>query len=174
MSLQTKLIATVLCATALPLAHVAQAADFEDYGRVVRVTPQVEQINRPRQECRTEYVQVQQPPPQRSVGGAIIGGLIGGLAGNQVGGGSGRSAATAAGAIAGAVIGDRTDNANLPNSGGVQEQQVKQCRTVDHWESRTSGYEVTYEYRGRNYTDVMSYDPGERLRLRVAIEPMQR
>ena len=171
MNLQAKLIASVLCVSALPFA---QAADFEDFGRVVKVTPQVEQINRPRQECRTEYVQVQQPPPQRGVGGAILGGLIGGLAGNQVGGGSGRSAATAAGAIAGAVIGDRTENANAPGNGGYQEQQVKQCRTVDHWESRTSGYQVTYEYRGRNYTDVMSYDPGERLRLRVAIEPMQR
>ena len=79
MSLHTKLIAAALCVSALPFAQVASAADFEDYGRVVRVTPQVEQINRPRQECRTEYVQVQQPPPQRGVGGAIIGGLIGGL-----------------------------------------------------------------------------------------------
>ncbi|HWW71866.1 MAG TPA: hypothetical protein VN089_18150, partial [Duganella sp.] len=78
MNLQAKLIASVLCVSALPFA---QAADFEDSGRVVRVTPQVEQINRPRQECRTEYVQVQQPPPQRGVGGAILGGLIGGLAG---------------------------------------------------------------------------------------------
>lgn len=174
MSLQTNIIAAVLSLGAVGALPVAHAADFEDYGRVVRVTPQVEQINRPRQECRTEYVQVQQPAPQRGVGGAIIGGLIGGLAGNQVGGGSGRSVATAAGAIAGAVIGDRQENANVPNSGGYQEQQVKQCRTVDHWESRTSGYEVTYEYRGRNYTDVMSYDPGERIRLRVAIEPLQR
>src|SRR5574343_978663 len=56
MNLQAKLIASVLCVGALPFT--AQAADFEDFGRVVRVTPQVEQINRPRQECRTEYVQV--------------------------------------------------------------------------------------------------------------------
>ena len=171
MNLQAKLIASVLCVSALPFA---QAADFEDFGRVVKVTPQVEQINRPRQECRTEYVQVQQPPPQRGVGGAILGGLIGGLAGNQVGGGGGRSVATAAGAIAGAVAGDRIGNSDVPNSGGVQEQQVKQCRTVDHWESRTSGYEVTYDYRGRNYTSNMSYDPGERVRLRVVVEPAQR
>ena len=39
MNLQAKLIASVLCVSALPFA---QAADFEDYGRVVRVTPQVE------------------------------------------------------------------------------------------------------------------------------------
>lgn len=173
MNLQAKLIASALCLGTLPAAY-AQAADFEDFGRVVSVKPQVEQVNRPRQECRTDYVQVQQPAPQRSVGGAIIGGLIGGLAGNQVGGGTGRSVATAAGAIAGAVTGDRIDNANTPNSGPVTEQQVKQCRMVEHWESRTTGYEVTYDYRGRNYTSVMSYDPGERVRLRVLVEPAQR
>jgi uncharacterized protein YcfJ len=72
------------------------------------------------------------------------------------------------------AVRDRVDNANTPNSGPVTEQAVKQCRTVDHWESRTSGYEVTYDYRGRNYTSVMSYDPGERVRLRVVVEPMQR
>ncbi len=108
MNLQAKLIASVLCVGALPFAAQAQAADFEDFGRVVRVTPQVEQINRPRQECRTEYVQVQQPAPQRGVGGAIIGALIGGLADNPVGGGTGRLDSPAAGAIAGPGAGDRS------------------------------------------------------------------
>ena len=152
---------------ALPLA---QAAEFEDVGRVVRVTPQVEQVNRPRQECRTEYIQVQQPQ-QRSAGGAIIGGIAGALLGNQVGGGSGRAAATAAGAIGGALVGDRVDN-NGNQIGGMQEQAVRQCRTVDHWESRNNGYEVSYDYRGRNYTSIMSEDPGQRIRLRVSVEPI--
>lgn len=168
MNLQAKLILSALCVGALPLA---QAADFEDFGRVVRVTPQVEQVNRPRQECRTEYVQVQQPQ-QRSAGGSIIGGIAGALIGSQVGGGHGKTAATAAGAIAGAVVGDRVDN-NGNTVGGVQEQAVQQCRTVDHWESRNNGYEVSYDYRGRNYTSIMSYDPGQRVRLRVSVEPAQ-
>ena len=169
MNLQAKLIMSALCIGALPLA---QAADFEDFGKVVRVVPQVEQINRPRQECRTEYVQVQAPPQQRSAGGSIVGGIAGALLGSQVGGGNGRTAAAAAGAIAGAVVGDRVDNQNN-YQGGVQEQAVKQCRQVDHWESRNNGYQVTYDYRGRNYTSIMSYDPGERIRLRVSIEPAQ-
>jgi uncharacterized protein YcfJ len=169
MKLPLKLMLSAALLGSLPAAH---AADFEDYGRVVRVTPQVERVNRPHQECRTEYVQVQQPQ-QRSVGGSIVGGIAGALLGSQVGSGSGRTAAAAAGAIAGAVVGDRVDNQNLPNSGGVQEQQVKQCRTVDHWESRTTGYEVVYDYRGRNYTSYMSQDPGERVRLRVSVEPIQ-
>ncbi len=158
----------------MPLAH---AGEFEDFGRVTQVRPQVEQVNRPRQECRTEYVQVPvQQRQERSAGGAIVGGVIGAVLGNQVGGGSGRAAATAAGAIAGAVVGDRAENdgRQTSNAPAVTEQAVRQCRTVDSWESRTVGYEVTYEYRGRNYTSNMSYDPGQRVRLRVMVEPQQR
>jgi uncharacterized protein YcfJ len=55
----------------------------------------------------------------------------------------------------------------------VTEQAVRQCRTVDVWETRTVGYEVTYDYRGRNYTSIMSYDPGQRIKLRVSVEPQQ-
>lgn len=174
MNLQARLIVSALCVGALPLA---QAADFEEMGRVVRVTPQVEQVNRPRQECRTEHVQVQQQPQQqqRGVGGSIVGGIAGALLGSQVGGGNGRTAATAAGAIAGALVGDRVENTGgNTGGGGVQEQAVRQCRTVDHWESRNNGYEVTYDYRGRNYTTMMSYDPGQSVRLHVSVEPVQR
>jgi uncharacterized protein YcfJ len=167
MNLQAKLIVSALCFGAFPFA---QAADFEDFGKVLRVTPQVEQVNRPRQECRDQTTQVQ-TAPEHSAGGSIIGGIAGALLGSQVGGGSGRTVATAAGAITGAVVGDRVDNQN--NVGGVQNQTVRQCRTVDHWESQNNGYQVNYDYRGRNYTSIMSYDPGERVRLHVSVEPAQ-
>lgn len=147
------------------VAQVAAAADFDDTARVVRVSPQTEQINQPRQECHTEYVQA--PPPNRGVGGSILGGLAGGILGNQVGGGNGRTAATAVGAIAGAIAGDRVEN-NNPLAG---QQEVRQCRTVDDWQTRNNGYAVTYEYNGRTYTSVMPYDPGARLRLRVSLTP---
>ncbi|GAA4014366.1 hypothetical protein GCM10022212_05880 [Actimicrobium antarcticum] len=147
------------------LSASAIAADFDDTARVVRVSPQIEQFNQPHQECHTEYVQSQRQ--ERGIGGSIIGGLAGGLLGNQVGGGSGRTAATAAGAIAGAIVGDRVDNNNQQPS----EQAVRQCRNVDNWQSRTNGYAVTYEYNGRTYTSVMPYDPGERVRLRVSLNP---
>jgi uncharacterized protein YcfJ len=175
MNLQAKLIISALGVCALPLA---QAVEFEDFGRVVRVQPHVEQVRQPRQECRTDYVQapVQQAPQGRSAGGSIIGGIAGALLGSQVGGGSGRNVAVAAGAIAGAVAGDHIDNdgrqvAQQPPQ--VQEQAVRQCRTVDAWESRTTGYEVTYDYRGHNYTSIMARDPGQRVRLRVSVEPEQ-
>ena len=156
----------VLCASA---TSFSSAAEFDEYARVVSVAPQVEQFNTPRQECTTQYVQVQHPQ-QRSTGGAIIGGIIGGVAGNQVGKGDGRAVATAAGAIAGAIIGDRMENSDH-NGTTVTEQPVRQCHTVDHWESRTTGYLVTYEYRGHTYTSNMSYDPGERVKLHVSLTP---
>jgi len=161
---------SVACLAGLPLAQ-AQATDFEDFGRVTRVTPRVEQVNRPRQECRTEYQQVQQPA-ERGVGGSVVGGIAGALLGSNIGSGHGRTAATAAGAIAGAVVGDRVQNQNA-QPGAVTEQAVKQCRTVDSWETRTRDYQVEYDYRGRNYTSIMSYDPGKEIRLRVSVEPAQ-
>ncbi|MES2069394.1 MAG: glycine zipper 2TM domain-containing protein [Pseudomonadota bacterium] len=156
---------------ALSAAH---AADFEDYARVVSVTPQVEQVNTPRQECNTAYETVQrQPQQERGVGGSIIGGIAGGLLGAQVGGGNGRTAAAAVGAITGAVVGDRVEN--NPNNGNGQpvydQRQVRQCHMVDRWETRTTGYAVTYEYQRRNYTTVMPYDPGSRIKLQVSLTP---
>lgn len=167
MSFQRTALATVLSFSAFAAAH---AADFEDFGRVVSVAPQMEQINQPRQECRDEYVQVAPQPQQRSVGGALIGGIAGGLLGNQVGGGNGRTAATAAGAIAGALTGDRLDNSGQVQ-GQPQQQVVRQCHTVDHWTSRANGYNVTYQYNGRNFSTVLPYDPGQRVRLQVAVTP---
>jgi len=148
----------------------ANAADFEDYARVVSVVPQMEQVNQPRRECKTEYVQQVQPRGQRNVGGSILGGLAGGIIGNQVGGGNGRTAATAAGAIAGAIVGDRLEN-NENGEATTIEQPVRKCHTVDHWESRPNGYAVTYEYRGRTHTSIMSYDPGEKIKLHVSLTP---
>lgn len=167
-------IKTMVAALCLGGVSVAGAADFDDYARVVRVSPQYEQVNHPTQECRTEYVQMtqQQQPQQRGIGGSIIGGIAGGILGNQVGGGTGRTVATAAGAITGAIVGDRMENNN--NYGGgtvVTEQPVRQCRTVDNWQTRTSGYAVTYEYNGHTYTSVMPYDPGDRMRVRVSVAP---
>jgi uncharacterized protein YcfJ len=166
MKMRINVIISLLCFSA---GALSQAAEFEDSARVLRVVERTEQVNVPRRECRTEYVQEQQRQ-ERGVGGAIIGGVAGGLLGNQVGGGHGRTAATAAGAVVGALVGDRMENSN--NGGGaITERQVQRCHTVDHWETRVNGYEVTYEYRGHEYTSLLPRDPGERLRLRVSLTP---
>lgn len=168
MNFKAKLILSALGVCALPLA---QAGDFEDFGRVVRVQPRMEQVRSPRQECRTDYVQapVQQ---QRDAGGSIVGGIAGALLGSTVGHGNGKVAAAAAGGIAGAMVGDHVSNDGRPYGGQVQEQAVQRCRTVDAVEQRTNGYDVTYDYRGHTYNTVMPADPGSRVRLHVSVEPV--
>lgn len=180
MKIKIAMLMAALGATAIP---AAQAAEYEEFGRVIRVEPRTEQVRMPREECRTEYVQApvyqQQQPQQRSGGaGAVVGAIAGGIIGNQVGGGSGRAAATAIGAVTGAVVGDRVSNQNRPYdqpqyAQQTQEQAVRQCRMVDAFQSRTVGYDVTYDYRGRTYTSMMNRDPGQRVRLRVTVEPEQ-
>jgi len=170
MNFKAKLILSALGVCALPLA---QAGDFEDFGRVIRAQPRVEQIRTPRQECRTDYVQTQ-VAPQRSQGGGVVGGIAGALLGSTVGGGNGKVAAAAAGAIAGATLGNNYDNQNNAYAQPqTQEQAVQRCRNVDAVEQRTTGYDVTYDYRGHTYTTLMNSDPGDRIRLHISVDPVQ-
>jgi uncharacterized protein YcfJ len=101
MDRKLKMIVSILCMSGAPLAA---AGEFDDYARVTKVTPRIEEVNQPQQECRTG-------------------------------------------------------------------QPVRQCRTVDHWYTRTNGYAVTYEYRGHRYTTIVPYDPGDRLKVRVSVAP---
>ncbi|HYD60875.1 MAG TPA: glycine zipper 2TM domain-containing protein [Noviherbaspirillum sp.] len=151
---------SIIAATIAFLAAAsACAGDFEEYGRVVRVTERTETVNLPRQECRVETVYVERQNAPEGVG-AIMGGIIG----NQIGGGNGRVVATAVGA----VIGDRIER----NSGSsVTVRDVNRCYMVDNWQTRTTGYSVTYEYQGRTFTAILPYAPGDRIKLRVAVYP---
>jgi uncharacterized protein YcfJ len=101
--------------------------------------------------------------------GPLIGGVAGGLLGAQVGKGNGKVAASAAGAAIGAIVGDRLSNRGGPDE--FYEREVRRCRMVDNFETRITGYRVTYDYAGRMYTTLLPYDPGPRLSVRVHIEP---
>lgn len=159
-------------ATFIALAFSASIARadhvFEDYARVIEVTPQYEKVNQPREVCETGYI------PERehrrgSMAGPLIGGIAGGILGAQVGNGNGRVAASAAGAAIGAIVGDRMSKRDR---GTYYEREVRHCEIVDHWETRLSGYHVVYRYHGQTRTALLPYDPGRKLRLRVAIEPL--
>ena len=47
-------------------------------------------------------------------------------------------------------------------------RQVQNCRTETTYETRTQGYNVTYEYAGKQYTVQMPQDPGAWVPLRVS------
>ncbi|MES2940840.1 MAG: glycine zipper 2TM domain-containing protein [Pseudomonadota bacterium] len=135
---------------------VAVAAGAQEVGRVVSTQPVVQQVAVPRQVCSQQQVM----QPQSSGGGALVGAVVGGLLGNTIGHGGGRAAATGLGAIAGAAVGNGIETRGYP-------QAVQQCSTQNMVENRTVGYNVTYEYAGRQYTVQMPYDPGPTVRLQV-------
>lgn len=146
---------TLLFAT---LGLVAFAASAQETGRVISSVPVIQQVAVPRQVCTQAQVVQQQPS---SGGGALVGAIVGGILGNTIGHGMGRAAATGAGVIAGAAVGDSVENRTSP---AVAAQQ---CTTQTFYENRTIGYNVTYEYAGKQYQVQMPYDPGPTIRLQV-------
>ncbi len=177
-----RLVIASLCASAL---LGAQAETYTDQARVRGAEPQYENINVPRNECSSRWVEEsdghgayeRQNGQERKYGGAIVGGLAGGVIGHQIGGGTGKDVATALGVVVGAIAGDRLENNgrraqydNRPQE--VSQREVQTCRTVYDTQTRITGYNVAYEYRGQVYTTFMHTDPGKHLPVRVSIEPI--
>jgi uncharacterized protein YcfJ len=155
-------------------AAPAMASDqYSDTARVLSSTPQMERVNVPREECRTEYQQQNYRNGDNSVAGALIGGIAGGLLGGTVGRGNGRIAAAAVGAGVGAIAGNSIAN-NQHGYGGSRSVPVQSCYQVDNWQTVNTGYLVTYEYNGRTYSTVTNEQPGRYIDVNVAIEPRSR
>jgi uncharacterized protein YcfJ len=145
---------------------------YQDRARVTHVTPQVERVNTPQQECHTEYVRESYyENSHRSNTGAIIGGVAGGLIGSRFGGGSGRIATAALGAGLGAIIGDRHDNRQSYGRRHVETRPVERCVSVDSWHEVNRGYLVDYEYNGRTYTTELDQRPGRFIPVNVSVKP---
>lgn len=143
-------------------AGVAGVANAQERARVLSATPIVQQVGVPRQVCGVETVHT---GPRTSGGGALLGAIAGGAAGNAIGGGSGRAAATALGVIGGAVLGN-----HIEGNGRPEYENVQRCTTETFYENRTVGYNVTYEYAGRQYTTRTQTDPGAW--ISVSVQPL--
>jgi len=153
------------------LLTAANAHAFDALATVVSAVPINETVNTPTQNCWTEYPQQVQPaPPQHDYLGAIVGGVAGGLLGSRFGEGNGRVVGAAAGAGVGAIVGDRLDNRDSP-SANAAPAPVQHCQQVDHLETRTTGYQVTYEYDGQRFLTRLPYNPGGQLRVNVSVTP---
>jgi uncharacterized protein YcfJ len=174
------LVAGAALATPPPYSnsrHYRDGGSEYDYAPVRHVEPIVRQVSveTPRRECYDDVRYVESRPhiSDPEVGGrALIGGIIGGVIGHQFGSGRGRDAATVAGAIVGANVG--YDSAAKRYS-TVREESVQRCevRYEREYQELVEGYRVTYEYNGREYTTRLPYDPGERIRVRVAVAPAE-
>lgn len=148
--MKTSTIALLLCT-----AGFAQA---QEVGNVISRTAVYQQVAVPRQMCTQTPVAVQNPS---SGAGALMGAIAGGVVGNQIGGGSGRALATMAGVMGGAIMGDKVENP------GSQIQNQTTCTTQTVYENRLTGYNVTYEYAGKQYNVQLPQDPGPTIQLQV-------
>ena len=168
----------IICLATL-LAAGAQAQTFNDTARVRTVNPQYENVSVPRNECTNQWVTEQQPvASSRNYGGLALGGIAGAVLGNQVGGGRGRQAATAVGAVVGALAGEHLANQNGLGGGyqqaaPLQQREVQSCRTVNDTQSRLTGYQVEYEYRGQVYSTLTRENPGRTMAVRVSVVPVE-
>lgn len=147
-----------------------------DYARVTHVEPIVRRVRveTPVRECwqETRY----EEPRYRTSGDAtartIVGAIVGGVIGHQIGDGRGKDIATAAGAVIGSQMGRNSAQRDREYQDG-REYQVERCdvRPETSYEERIEGYDVEYRYNGRTYHTRMPYDPGEKVRIRVAVSP---
>lgn len=136
------------------------------YAQVLNVSPvyQDVRVSQPVEQC-DDYERVERVRPQ-GAGGTVLGALIGGALGNQIGSGSGRRAATVAGAVVGGAIGHEAGT----------ERRVStetRCHVVEEYtyQPQVVGYDVEYRYRGEVFVSRLDHDPGDRLRIRVAVAP---
>jgi uncharacterized protein YcfJ len=132
---------------------------------VLRVDPVYGVVRSAQPQCYDQQV-VQQTPSNKGIG-TVLGAVVGGVLGSTIGHGRGNTAATVGGAVVGGAVG------NSVASGGsttVSNQTVcQQGQTVD--QRQIIGYDVEYRYHGDVYMSRLSYDPGERLRVRVSVSP---
>jgi uncharacterized protein YcfJ len=173
-----------LGALAVPLA--ASAESFGDSARVISTRAVHEQIPVAREECWNEQQRgyqerrVTRSDTGASIGaGTVLGAVVGGVIGHQFGGSSGgRDRATAAGAIVGGLVGNQVerDQDGAPERTVEVERvpvdrNVQRCRTVNEVRDALVGYDVRYEYRGRQFATRLPNDPGPSLALRVEVRP---
>jgi len=109
----------------------------------------------------------------------VIGGIAGAVLGSKVGGGTGTYAATAIGSMVGGLAGRQVYESvqrNRAPRGTVRvcdpvpvQDGYSTSRTVN--DGGVNGYDVTYEYAGRQFTTRTNYHPGDRIRVRVDVRP---
>ena len=183
---------TVLALALVPAlglsAGAARAESFTANARVVSVHPVTERIPVSREECWNdrqrgyEERRVVRSDTGAAIGaGTVLGAVVGGVIGHQFGNSSGgRDRATAAGAVVGGLVGNQVDrgNAGAPReSVEVErvpvERTVERCRTVNEVREATLGFDVRYEYEGRQFSTRMPFDPGQRLMVRIDVTPIE-
>ncbi len=154
-------LARLAGATAFSIAILTglPAQAQQEMARVISSTPVMQQVPVSRQVCQDEAVT---RGGQKSGAGALMGTIAGGALGNAIGEGSGKAAATVLGLLGGALLGNSIEGEAPPET-----QMVRRCYPQTVYESRVSGYQVVYEFGGKQYSAQMPSDPGQYLQLQI-------
>jgi uncharacterized protein YcfJ len=174
----------------LPVAALADdglSERYTQYADVVAVTPlyRTVTVSVPRESCYEEIQRIRyEPEPRRPRGTAartVAGGVIGGVIGRQFGDGDGRDAMTVLGTLIGAAVGHDSARARHEAAYVTATPRRARYRTVERCEIREElrtereldGYEVTYEYMGREFTTLTEGHPGSRIAIEVELTPLE-
>jgi uncharacterized protein YcfJ len=150
----------VISSTLLGLAAWTPAwATAQEVGQVLSRSAVMQPVAVPRQTCTASPAVVH----SSSGAGALMGAIAGGAMGNAVGDGSGRALATMIGIVGGAMVGDR-----IEGSGQASPQNHTTCTTQTVYENRLVGYDVVYEYAGKQYRVQLPQDPGPTISLNIS------
>lgn len=151
-----------------------------DYAEVLHAEPIQHSFERriPVENCWNEQVRNERARPEASSSylGPVLGAVIGGGLGNAVGHHKrNQQVGAAVGAVLGATVGHEITRDKSAGGSGVDVYYTneRRCDTTYEVEAdhRTVGYWVTYQYRGQEYRTRMDSHPGQRIRVRVTVEP---
>ena len=144
------------------------------YGKVLDVKPIYREIrvSTPRKECWDEPVKVSRPQRNDRAAGTLVGALIGGAIGHQIGKGRGNKAATALGTVIGAQMGHDANRGYDSYDSYTRYQEVCEVTERVNYQQVVDGYRVTYRYKGQQFRTRMPYDPGEKIKLKLSVEPV--
>ena len=171
--MKSTLTAVTISAAILAAADTAVAAEgFYDKAPVLEVNPIYEtvRLTRPQRQCREVRVRHGSGRRADSYTPAVAGAIVGGVIGNQFGRGRGKDAMTVAGAVLGASVG-RDFGKRWP--AGRRYITEERCEWVDsiHEREELVGYDVVYEYRGREFQTRTDTHPGKWMEVEIRLEP---
>ncbi|MBC8210228.1 MAG: glycine zipper 2TM domain-containing protein [Gammaproteobacteria bacterium] len=148
------------------------------YARVLEVTPVYREVRveQPVKKCWQEPVAGSHRSSHHSssAGATLAGGLIGGIIGHQFGSGRGNKLATAVGTIIGAQAGHDAGRDFEPyyDESYTRYQEVCEVQKTNRYEEIEDGFKVKYHYNGKSYLTHMPYNPGERIKINVTVNPV--
>ncbi|MCH7741656.1 MAG: glycine zipper 2TM domain-containing protein [Proteobacteria bacterium] len=155
-----------------------------DYATVIDAEPILKtiRVSTPRQKCWEEEIadyyryddHRYASDGHRGVS-TLVGGVVGGAIGNAVGHRKrNRQVGAVVGAVLGAVIGNAYGLEKHHDHQTVSYRFQERCRVIEefHVEERIVGYNVRYRYGNTTYSTRTEADPGDTIKVRIAISPI--